>query len=303
MNITAVIVTFNRIDMLKKSLDLYNTQSVKMNRIIIVNNNSSDGTKEYLNQWKEVQEDYSKIVINLEENIGGSGGFYIGFQEALKHKADWIWVSDDDAFVKKNTFENFQNFINSLNNDELGKIAVISGKVINYGEIDLNHRRRIKKKFISVVETCVSKDEYTNKYFQCDLISYVGIFINYYILSKAEMPEKEYFIFYDDSEHSLSLKKYGKIICVPDIEVEHNVKSEDTDTISWKTYYGIRNKLLTYKKHFGYLSFLRLIMVCIKNIVKEKSKEKNKLYKEAVKDAFKNKKGIHKIYKPGWKMH
>ena len=61
LNICVVIVTYNRIDKLKKSLKLYSNQEYLPSCIIVVNNNSTDGTKEYLDLWK-VEEDTNKSI-------------------------------------------------------------------------------------------------------------------------------------------------------------------------------------------------------------------------------------------------
>ena len=44
---TAVIVTFNRKKSLKKSINSILNQSIKPNNIVLIDNNSTDGTYEY----------------------------------------------------------------------------------------------------------------------------------------------------------------------------------------------------------------------------------------------------------------
>ena len=48
MKLGVVLVTFNRLDKLKISLDCYEKQTIKPDYVIVVNNNSSDGTTEFL---------------------------------------------------------------------------------------------------------------------------------------------------------------------------------------------------------------------------------------------------------------
>ena len=73
MNIFAVIVTYNRLDLLKKCIDavLYQTQKVKK---IIVFNNSTDGTQNYLSSLHSEQ----IYAIHSKKNVGGAGGFFYG---------------------------------------------------------------------------------------------------------------------------------------------------------------------------------------------------------------------------------
>lgn len=92
MNIIAVVVTYNRIELLKRNIRCLQ-QNKPVSSIIIVNNGSTDGTTEWLASQKEL------TVIN-QPNVGGAGGFYTGIQHAYNAHADWIWCMDDDVFPR-----------------------------------------------------------------------------------------------------------------------------------------------------------------------------------------------------------
>lgn len=81
--IGVIIVTYNRLEELKIALDRSEKQSLLPDSILIVNNASNDGTKEWLTEWKDTQSTFLKYVINLHHNLGGSGGFYFGQKIAL----------------------------------------------------------------------------------------------------------------------------------------------------------------------------------------------------------------------------
>ena len=70
-NVTAAIVTYNRVDLLKESLSAVLNQTDYLNHVIVVNNKSTDETAEYL----ATVTDPRVIVYNSEENLGGAGGF------------------------------------------------------------------------------------------------------------------------------------------------------------------------------------------------------------------------------------
>ena len=53
MEIGVVLVTFNRLEKLKIALEAYERQTVKPKYILVVDNNSTDGTREYLENWKK----------------------------------------------------------------------------------------------------------------------------------------------------------------------------------------------------------------------------------------------------------
>ena len=74
-----VIVTYNRINLLQECVDHVLEQTVPFNSIIIVDNNSNDGTSNYLNSLSNNKKIH---IISLKENLGGSGGFYKGMEYA-----------------------------------------------------------------------------------------------------------------------------------------------------------------------------------------------------------------------------
>lgn len=80
-DIGVVIVTYNRLNKLKRTLSSYSSQKLLPKYILVVNNASTDGTDAFLSEWKLQNNQHdivAKYVINLSENRGGSGGFYIG---------------------------------------------------------------------------------------------------------------------------------------------------------------------------------------------------------------------------------
>lgn len=92
MNVTAVVVTYNRKALLEKVIRSLLAQTVEIGRIIIVNNGSTDGTGEWL--AAEYGND-PRFDVVTQENVGGSGGFYRGIQEASKESATGygVWTT------------------------------------------------------------------------------------------------------------------------------------------------------------------------------------------------------------------
>ena len=301
MNLGVVIVTYNRLDKLIKAVSCFDTQTEFPNCMIIVDNASTDGTNDYLQNWIKDQSKYKKIVITNPSNLGGSGGFKRGLEEGLSQKLDWIWVSDDDAFPEIDALSKV--YYNIEHYDD--KCSAICGSVINNGKFDLDHRRRIKKGFFNVTSYSVPETEYSKAYFEIDEFSYVGTIIKAQALIKYGLTRDEYFIYYDDTEHSLRLRQYGKIRCFPDIKIHHDVEHRSIE-YSWRTYYSIRNKIDMYSSLFGtrYSTFFVIKQVC-KNLLRRilnYNKSIIELYDVAIKDGKSGNLGKSKKYIPGWKL-
>ena len=84
MRITAVVVTFNRLQLLQRTIAALRGQSRQLDEIIVVNNGSTDGTAEWLAEE-------SGLHVITQGNTGGSGGFYSGMKAAYENGADRIW--------------------------------------------------------------------------------------------------------------------------------------------------------------------------------------------------------------------
>lgn len=308
MQIGVVIVTYNRLEKLKIALASYEKQTLKPKYILVVNNNSTDGTKEYLEQWKNEKNAIEKYLVNLEKNTGGSGGFYEGLKNSLEIDSEWVWVADDDAYPKENAFEIAKDYIENHKDVNLsaicGTVLKSDGKTIDY-----SHRRNIYTTvFNRIAQPYSKKSDYNKEEFEINGFSYVGTMINKDKLKQTELTKKDYFIYYDDTEHSYRLSKLGKIIVIPKMQVIHDAPhTEMSEIVKWKLYYLVRNTLDFIKNNFDEKYFKEQCFevpfkfkVAVFLFGKDK-KYGYKMINEAVKDAKAEKTGLHEIYKPGWK--
>lgn len=90
MNILAVIVTHNRCTLLARCIDHLQAQERKVQKILVINNGSTDGTVEML-----ASRDISFVT---QENMGSSGGWHRGIRYAMESGFDAVWLMDDDGF-------------------------------------------------------------------------------------------------------------------------------------------------------------------------------------------------------------
>lgn len=306
MRIVLVIPTFNRLKDLKEALERYDKQTLLPEAIIVVNNGCTDNTQEFLEEWQKVPKKYKKIIVVSNKNLGGSGGFYLGMKKALKLDCDFIFLADDDAFADKDSLLKLCEYYQKTNNKN--EISGLCSEVINTGKVDVHHRRRIKKGVFMLHEITVPIEEYENASFEIDEFTFVGALIKKSVIEKIGLPEKNYFIHYDDTEYAIRMRKYGKIICVPSSVMYHNTGY--SDAITWKDYYGTRNQLDLIKRHYEsryYYSAITVIFCkkasLLAKIYKRRTDKERRMFKQAIKDARNNKLGISDVYKPGTRIN
>ena len=103
-----VVLTYNRLNLLKITLCKVLAQSYKDVEILVVDNNSTDGTLEYLKNQKSIR------YLALGENIGPAGGFHEGIKHfAEKREVDFVWAMDDDFFPFDSCLEVLIGVINN----------------------------------------------------------------------------------------------------------------------------------------------------------------------------------------------
>ncbi len=90
-SVCAVVVTYNRADLLDVCLRALGNQTYAIDRIIIVDNASTDHTADVLDAYLNLD------VVRLPSNAGSSGGFAAGIERAAQDEWDLVWVMDDDV--------------------------------------------------------------------------------------------------------------------------------------------------------------------------------------------------------------
>ncbi len=114
MNISAVIVTFNRKELLIKCLEAVLGQSFLPKTIYIIDNASTDGTEELLKDKCLHQGLINSVTIHYErlpQNSGGAGGFHAGMKLAHENGCDAVWMMDDDGLPDKDCLKNLVPYL------------------------------------------------------------------------------------------------------------------------------------------------------------------------------------------------
>ena len=248
MKYGVVIVTYNRLELLKECIENCIRQTTQFAKIIIINNCSTDGTEAYLQQYKS---DARFVISNQAENLGGAGGFRVGLELAGKEELDWVLIIDDDAMIAEDYIQKCDFVIRRYPN-----VVACSGTVYTEGKIQTIHRRVIANRTL-YLEKNVPLSAYERKCFHYDLATFCGLMIRTDILEKIGLPKAEYFIWYDDTEFSMRLRKYGGIVNINAAHLNHKTMLPSGEQkgffmrMNWRTYYGHRNRLDAVKTHCG----------------------------------------------------
>ena len=92
-NVTAIVVTYNRLPLLKQCLAALRAQTVQGFTVLLVDNASTDGTADYIKTLAMP----GLVCRNPGENLGGAGGFAYGIRAAVELGCEAVWIMDDDC--------------------------------------------------------------------------------------------------------------------------------------------------------------------------------------------------------------
>lgn len=196
VSVYAVIVTYNRKALLAECLDSVLNQTYKVSKTIIVNNNSTDGTVDFLKE-KGYLDNPSIELLNLPQNIGGAGGFYEGMKYARDNanQPDFIWIMDDDTIPTQNCLEELVIANDSIDEE----VSFLASSVRGMNNEAMNVPKIARKQF----------SKYTDWYSHLDKgmaqivkATFVSLLINIKAVKKCGLPWKEFFIWGDDSEYT-----------------------------------------------------------------------------------------------------
>jgi len=225
----AVVVTYNRKELLMECLEALMRQTRPLQAIYIIDNASTDGTPELLHQegytpnpeggtiTLKTPENQEIMVthIRLPENTGGAGGFHEGVKRAYQDGYDWIWLMDDDAEPLPDSLEKLLVYASD------GVVALANLKVSPDGTPQFRHRGFFDFEGFGDMVKPVSLDDLKEDCVEIDHASFVGLLVNLKAVEYVGFPRADFFLHFDDVEYSLRLKRKGSILLIPGSPILH----------------------------------------------------------------------------------
>ena len=225
----AVVVTRDRLALLRECLAALRAQTVRPDRILVVDNASSDGTREFLAGQEDVE------VLRLDENVGGAGGFHAGLQRAHASGAQWAWLLDDDTIPRPDALEQL------LGLDDPAAILRASVAVWKDGRL---HPMNVPGFAREGIEPFVEAAR--RRALPLRVTTFVSLLVHRDAVDRFGLPEARYFIWSDDLEYTARVTRGGgRAVLVPASVVEHRTATPHTavTALGDRFYYHARNTL------------------------------------------------------------
>ena len=257
----AVVVTYNRKDLLKKCIDSLLKQEGESCDIIIVDNASTDGTADFVRCQYNVPE---VLYMNTGANLGGAGGFQYGVKKAVLMGYDYVWLMDDDTLPEKTAL----NRLLEVNRELNGKWGFLSS--VAYWTDGSICRMNIQKKNIY---KHIGEEEYNKKYSFVKMCSFVSLLVKADVIREIGLPIGEYFIWTDDYEYTGRISsKYpcymvseSKVVHAMKVHARVNFATDDVSRIN-RYHYIYRNDVHCYRR-YGWRGWMYIILKDIYTVV------------------------------------
>lgn len=230
--ILAVVVTYNRLELLKRCIISLTNQTYTNFDILIVNNGSTDGTKEWIDTLSD------NIIKIHQENRGGAGGFHMGQKFGYDNGYDWIWMMNDDGVPTNNQLEVLKKVCDLYN------LKFANPLVANIDNPNI----------FSLTGTPISdfnEGEFTEK-MTCP---FNGTFIHRSVIDKIGLIKPEMFIWGDEVEYRARARANG----IPLYTIRDAIHLHPAMKITLKKVFpGLKWQVKVKPKHFSHYFYRNL---------------------------------------------
>jgi rhamnopyranosyl-N-acetylglucosaminyl-diphospho-decaprenol beta-1,3/1,4-galactofuranosyltransferase len=238
-DVCAVVVTFNRRELLRECLTALLAQSAAPALVLVIDNASSDGTEELFRD--EFRAEPRIRHVRLPKNVGGAGGFRHGLKMAHELGHQWFWLMDDDTIPSPGALEALLQAHDDFPAGE--KPLMLSSKVMwTDGSPHSMNVPTVKRSQMDPAGMFLAAEHGT---LSVRWASFVSLLISRRVVDEFGLPYSDYFIWNDDTEYTARVLRRGFGVAVPRSLVTHKTvgKHSPLEAAPARAFYQARNVL------------------------------------------------------------
>lgn len=242
LRIAAILVTYNRVELLKRAVAAIESQSRTPDLLIIVNNASTDETETFLKRHKYL---IPTRVRTMRTNTGGAGGFYAGMRAGWELGMDAMWLMDDDTIPRENALEELEKGILKAQRF-YGYMPSFAASMVLWSQDGTACSMNYPAARVGWVGPLAQGQDFI----PLACCSFVSCLVTREAVRECGFPYPEYFIWFDDAEYTYRLSKWRTGVFIKESLVDHHTPNnmpvywdQVTDKSLWKYAYGLRNQV------------------------------------------------------------
>jgi rhamnopyranosyl-N-acetylglucosaminyl-diphospho-decaprenol beta-1,3/1,4-galactofuranosyltransferase len=242
--IVAVIVTYNRCELLKRCLDYLKGQSRQVDEIVVINNGSTDDTEAMLAA--------RNVRCITQENLGSAGGWSRGIEYALAEGFDAVWLMDDDGYPEQEALKSLEQSLEPgvacvssvvLCEDDHESL-VFPFPVLDKRGLPVLFAQKRKINTLSQVSAIAKNGVYAFAHL------FNGALVSTEAIRNVGNVNRDFFMSGDEIDYFYRLRKYGAVFSVLTAHHYHPDVGDRPFT-PIKVYYYIKNTLILNKLYFN----------------------------------------------------
>lgn len=244
MNTLAVIVTYNRCELLGRCIDHLQRQTCAPDMILVINNACTDGTVAMLEK--------RGVAFVTQENVGSAGGWHRGIQHALEHGFDAVWLMDDDGFPADGALAALENALmpgvvcasSVVVQEDAPSRFVFPFPVLDAAGLPVIWGQPRKLDTLAKLHAVAPDGTYPFVHF------FNGALLSVAAARQVGNVNRDFFIFGEEVDYFFRLRKAGKVISVLHALHYHPDVSQRPYTPA-KVYYYVKNTLVLNARYFN----------------------------------------------------
>jgi rhamnopyranosyl-N-acetylglucosaminyl-diphospho-decaprenol beta-1,3/1,4-galactofuranosyltransferase len=248
--VIAVVVTYNRRQLLLEALAAVHSQSRAPDAVIVVDNASTDGTA------AAVRSRYPSVrLAELARNTGGAGGFACGMALALAAAADLVWLMDDDTVPGPDAL---RALLDARERFPAPPPVLVASRVLwTDGRAHPMNTPRAKP-FARRAERVAAA---TVGCLPIRSASFVSVLVDAGVSRQRGLPQADYFLWNDDFEFTTRLLRgHTGLLCPASVVTHKTAAFAATDTDPGERFfYEVRNKIWMLKTRAPLAPFERAL--------------------------------------------
>jgi GT2 family glycosyltransferase len=235
--VASVVITFQRRDLLRVTLEGLLAQERPVDEIIVIDNACTDGTDVML------AEEFPTLThLRMPQNIGPAGALHVGLGYAFEQGHRWAWTTSDDYVARPEALRTLLDTAERIGDDRLGLLACwfepVSTHFFHNGA-SWKHRP-VKQQWPPV----------GSPPYQADIMVFKGTLISLDMVPEIGLPIDHYFLMNEEYEYCLRARRHGRrhyVLPVPLLRPLEEVPPGRYPP--WRGYYQTRNQLAMVLQH------------------------------------------------------
>ncbi|HDZ9270830.1 TPA: glycosyltransferase, partial [Vibrio cholerae] len=215
--VSIVVLTFNNLKLTKDCLESIERNTTYVNfEVIIVDNASTDGSIDYLENFCSRRDNY--LFISNEKNLGFAKGNNVGLEKAT---GDILVVLNNDTYVGPYWLEGLVGALEK--NPELGIVGPVTNNIGNEAKINISYGNWVQLNN-SAINYIV---ENRNKLYPVECLAFFCVAIPRSVYESVGPISEDYGLgFFEDDDYCKAVEKAGfKIAVVEDSFVHHHLSA------------------------------------------------------------------------------